>query len=416
MQLTRDANSMKFSMSVFLSGLYFLKLSLSGEDAKNFIEPAPIPIFVDSTLVSEYFKTFSHLQPSCCALKNDQHLQCGRLPELNPQLVSSCGWHKEYDISYTLGIVYSKLNNVTFPVSVAGLSMSATDIKLPQGKHMCGNCNGMLIDIDKYPENKCYMYQPTVEDSREFVTRQSLSTAFVNEVRNKLLPSWIDLEVIPDNETLTKLSNTDYKITLVYEKNVTTIPGCESIIIDSVGQFGVLQYDGPLNLTLQTSRINSEDTHVPSPTRGSFVCIAVNLCLGENSSVYIGIPTSAQLPIQKISLIHDYVLRGWNIILHSVTVRKIPTSYNFFVNFWSGLCFNYTPSSLQINLVLKIEVRGMFQFGDTKISFYFFGCLSLGDVVEKNKVSISYTKKSNISFISNVRFFRQMHLVNGLYL
>ena len=416
--LTRDANSMKFSMTVFLPGLHFLKLSLSGEDAKTFTEPAPMPIIVHSTLESNYFKMFSHLQPSCCALNDDQHqyLQCGGLPELNPQLVSSCGWHKDNDISYTLGIVYSKLNNVTFPVSVAGLSISDTDIKIPQGKHICGNCKGLLMDIDKYPENKCYMYKPTGEDSSEFVIRQSLSTAFVNEARNKLLPSWIDLEVTPDSETLTKVSETDYKITLATTTDVTTTPGCESIIIDSVGQFGVLQHDGPLNLTLQTSRINYEDIYIPSPTRGSSVCIAVNLCLGENSPVYIGIPSSAQQSIQKISFIHDYVLRGWNIIFHSATVRKIPTTFNFFVNFWNGLLPNYIPSSFQTNLIHKMEASGSFKYRHTEVSFSFFGNLSHDYVVDKNKVSIICTKKTNMFFISIVRFFKQMHLVNGLYL
>ena len=44
------------------------------------------------------------------------------------------------------------------------------------------------MDNDKYPENKCFMYQPTGENLSEFVTRQSLSTAFVTEVQNKLLP------------------------------------------------------------------------------------------------------------------------------------------------------------------------------------------------------------------------------------
>ena len=230
------------------------------------------------------------------------------------------------------------------------------------------------------------MYEPTGEDSTEFVTRQSLSTAFVNEVRNKLLPSWIDLEVTPDSETLTKVSETDYKITLATTTDVTTTPGCESIIIDSVGQFGVLQYDGPLNLTLQISRINYEDTHVPSPTRGSSVCIAVKLCLGENSPVYIGIPSSAQLSIQKISFIDDLILRGWNIIFHSATVRKIPASFNYIVNFWNGLIPNYIPSSFQTNLVLNMEISGSFKYRHTEVSFSFFGNLSHDYVVDENKV------------------------------
>ena len=392
-QLTRYVNSMTFSMSVFFSGLHFLTLSLSGEDAKNFTEPALIPIIVHSTSESEYFKTFSNLEPSCCALNDNKYLQCGGLPELNPQLVSSCGWHKEDDkTNYTLGIVYSKLNNVTFPVSVAGLSISNTGIKIPQGKDMCGNCNGMLMDIDKYPQYKCYMYQPTGEDSREFVTRQSLSTAFVNEARNKLLPSWIDLEVTPDSETLTKVSETDYKITLATTTDVTTIPGCESIIIDPNGQFGVLQHDGPLNLTLQISKINYEDMHISSPTRGFSVCIAVNLCLGENSPVYIGIPSSTQPSIQKISFIHNYVLRGWNIIFHSATVHKIPASFNYVVNFWNGLLPNYRPSSFQTNLVLNMETSGSFKYRHTEVSFSFFGNLSHDYVVDKNKVSISIIK------------------------
>ena len=389
-------------MVIFRTGLYFLTLLLSGEDAKNFREPASLSFIVPTLSESQYFKTFSHIQPSCCALNNvrGQHLQCGGLPELNPQLVSSCGWHNENDkANYTLGIVYSILNNVTFPVSVAGLSISDTDIKIPQGKQMCGNCNGMLMDINKYPGNKCYTHKPNGEDSREFVTRQSLSTAFVNEVRNKLLPSWIDLEVTPDNETLTKVSETDYKITLAYEKDVTTIPGCESIIIDSVGQFGVLQHDGPLKLTLQISAINYyEDTRVPSPARGSSVCIAVNLCLGENSSIYIGIPSSAQKSIQKISFIHDLILRGWNITFHSATVHKIPTLFHFLMKFWNGLLPTYRPSSFQTNLVLNIETSGSLKYRHTEVSFSFCGNLSLNYDVE-NKVSISITKNINMSFI-----------------
>ena len=417
--LTRDTNSMKFSMTIFLPGLHFLKLSLSGEDAKNFTDPAPMPIVVRTTQESDYFKTFSHLEPSCCSLNDDQYqyLQCGVLPELNPQLVSSCGWHKDNDITkYTLGIVYSKLNNVTFPVSVAGLSISDKDIKLPQGKHICGNCKGLLMDIDKYPENKCYMYQPTGEDSSEFVTRQSLSTAFVNEVQNKLLPSWIDLAVTPDSETLTKVSETDYKISLATTTDVTKTPGCESIIIDTIGQFGVLQHDGPLNLTLQTSRIIYEDIYIPSPTRGSSFCIAVNLCLGENSPVYIGIPSSAQLSIQKISFIHNFVLRGWNTIFHSATVHKIPTSVHLLMNFWNGLLPNYRPLSFDTNLLLNMETSGSFKYQHTEVSLSFFGNLSHDYVVDKNTVRIINTKTTNMSFISIVRFFKQMHLVNGLYL
>ena len=54
--LTRDVNNMKFTMIIFQSGLHFLTLSLSGEDAKNFTEPALIPIVVHSTLESEKFK------------------------------------------------------------------------------------------------------------------------------------------------------------------------------------------------------------------------------------------------------------------------------------------------------------------------------------------------------------------------
>ena len=413
--LTRDVNNMKFSMIVFLSGLHFLTLSLSGENAKNFTEPAPMPIITHSTLESNYFKTFSNLQPSCCEINNDQLLQCGVLPGLNPQLISSCGWHKEDDITkYTLGIVYSKLNNVTFPVSVAGLSITDTDIKIPQRIYFCGNCKGMLMDIDKYPENKCYMYKPTGEDSREFVIRQSLSTAFVTEIQNKLLPSWIDLEVTPDSETLTKLSITDYKITLATTTDVTKTPGCESIIIDSIGQFGVLQHDGPLNLTLQASRINYENTYIPSPTKESSVCIAVNLCLGENSPVYIGIPSSAQQSIQKISFIHDLILRGWNIIFHSVSVHKIPILFTFSGKFWNGIHSNYT-SSFQANLFHKMEASGSFKYRHNEVSFSFFGNLSHDYVVDKNKVSNSIIKKTNISFISIVRFFKQMHLVNGLY-
>ena len=90
--------------------------------------------------------------------------------------------------------------------------------------------------------------------------------------------------------------------------------GCESLIVDrSEGYFSVLQHKGPLNLTLESS----ESTVLRSPQRGSFYCIAVHLCTGVESSVYIGIPSSAQQDITSISYISKYINKGWTLEISS---------------------------------------------------------------------------------------------------
>ena len=341
--------------------------------------PGPISFIVSSQQPSVYFSTFryrNYIWQSCCNLHANLSICLKRRPDV--QLLSSCSWH--YDSNngsfISSGIVFSSYNNLQLPVSLAGIVLSTTPLKLtlPTNRSSCGNCNGQLNSLNTTHVNRddvCYEHNATIEDLQEFVKRQSLTITFLKNIQ-QILPKWILLTTLPDNTAINKITNEDLMVNIVELSSLYSLTGCESLLIDqSEGYFSVLQHNGPLNLTLESS----ESTVLRSPQKGSFYCIAVHLCSGIESSVYIGIPSSAQQDITSVSYISKYINKGWTLEISSVVLRKNVNNVTMFSRYWNGMSFDFHLSRQlsEFNMILKVKTTGSFSYCNTSIAVAFNG-------------------------------------------
>ena len=280
-QFTQTTNEVTVPVH-YIEGAYFLTFSVSGKDETIFNVPDQISIIKQAN-ESLPFRQLD-ISLTCSKQRNSKLLGIvGR--RKNIYFLSSCAWNKEK--TKTLGIVYSKLNDIAFPISVLGLDASGG---IDQSKSTLRNRD----KLDNFPPCTCIGGIPLEPNSThviELASRQVLSTAFVDEIQSKLLPNWIKLSATEDSSAKDKILDSDFKVNVVPRNNVSNQTGCESVIVDTTsGQFAILQHDSPLNLKLETSLNNFESINLPSPpSRGLVYCVAVNLLSGKQSPVYFGV-------------------------------------------------------------------------------------------------------------------------------
>ena len=367
--------------------------------------PGPIFFIVFSSQSSDYFHTFQdrdYIQQSCCSLHKSfilfqSVLVCPSSKSRSQvQLISSCSWH--YDSNNGLyissGIIFSSYNDLQLPVSSAGIVLTPTPVKLtlPTDRSSCGNCNeklSSLNNIDVNGSDVCYEHSATTKDLQEFLERQSLTITYLKKIQ-QLLPKWILLTSSPDNAAINKIGNEDFMVNIVELSSLYSLIGCESLIVDrSEGYFSVLQHNGPLNLTLESL----ESTVLRSPQRGTFYCIAVHLCSGIESSVYIGIPSSVQQDITNISYISKYINKGWRLEISNIVLRKNVENVTMFSKYWNGMSFDFHLSQQlsQFDMILKVKMSGSFSYCNTSVAVVFNGIVryqyNFNDTI-KTQVSI----------------------------
>ena len=347
--------SRSLTLTAFNAGSFSLKIV--GVDAP------PVP-FVITSGSSPYFDNpyFDGVQPSCCG----NTLPICRDPV---ELLSSCSWDKASQPHVTRGIVFIEYDNMKVPISLAGLQITTsgtitTTLPPRDNTASCSSC-GIFI-------GNCYKYVPTPEDLSEFVKNQSLTVSFLSSIRSSLFSKWFSLDKAEDMNALNKLSNTDFLVKLVPSTILLAEKGCESLIIeDSEGQFILLQHNGPLNLT-----VKYESPFVlPSPSLYDYYCIAVHVCSGQRSPVYIGLPPSAQNGIRSISFISNYVRKGWEFYFKSATLTKISQKSYFGKKIWNGITYREHSSrvNIQYNAIVNMEAQGQYTYGMTNVNLSFSG-------------------------------------------
>ena len=358
-------------------GLFLLVFSVSGNNSEVFNVPDPISV-IKPVKQSLPFNQLN-VNLTCSNETSTNLFSCGIINDVF--LVSSCEWNENQN--KTLGIVYSKLNDIAFPISVLGLD--ATN-GIEQSK-------STLENRDDFPRCTCSLdkpLEPTSTHVMELASQQVLSTAFVDEIQSKLLPNWIKLNVTEDSSALDKIAESDFKVNVVPEYSVSNQIGCESVIVETTGQFAILQHDGPLNLKLKTS-LNFESINLSPPSRGSVYCVAVNLCNGKDSPVHFGLPLSSQPTINGISFFEKYINKGWNINLKSVIVRNTSKDIIVSTTFWNGITSEYNPwpLSFEYDVLGNMEVTdGSFQLYQTVVGFTFAGHVSYEYIVDGSQVYV----------------------------
>ena len=352
-----------------------------GSDTFQLSGVPPVPIFVISgSNESPYFNKSDNIQPSCCSSTFTSI--CGDKTAV--QLNSSCSWDTGSFLT-TSGIVFIIYDNMAVPLSLAGVNITSESIALPSPNvdTTCSNCANKLTELGS---SECYKYMPTADDLSEFVKRQSLTKSFLLSIKSSLFPSWCNISVTNDPDAINKLSSTDYFAKLVSPAKLLDEKGCESLVIgdNNDGRFLILQHNGPLNLTLE----NEQSSVLNSPSSSDFYCIAVHVCSGQRSPVYIGLPPSAQDGIGRISFISYYIKKGWTFDFKSVSLSKTLQESVLQTKFWNGYQYMQRHSRIhfQYDTLMNMNVQGRFSYGMASVTLNFRGLARYKYITKKNKV------------------------------
>ncbi|XP_019853361.1 PREDICTED: uncharacterized protein LOC105313106 isoform X2 [Amphimedon queenslandica] len=336
-------------------------------------------LFVSGSNESLYFNKSDNIQPSCCSSTHASI--CG--DQIPVQLNSSCSW----DSDTTRGIVFIIYDNLTVPLSLAGVNISSeNNIALPleDDDAMCSNCANKLTELGS---GKCYKHMPTPDDLSEFVKRQSLTNSFLSSIKSSLFPSWFNISITDNLNAIDKVSSTDYLAKLVSPAKLINEKGCESLVIGdkNKGRFLVLQHNGPINLTLE----NEQSFVLNSRSPSDFYCIAVHVCSGQRSPVYIGLPPSAQDGIKKISFISNYIKKGWTFDFKSVSLSKTLQQSVLQTKLWNGYQYMQQHSGIhfQYDTLVNMNVQGMFSYGIANVALTFRGLAQYKYITTKEKAN-----------------------------
>ena len=361
------------------------------------IDIPTLSFIVLSGNASQYFSTFGDspiIKPSCCKpFYSNTLLKCSNK---FVQLRSSCTWKRlPNNFNSTQGIVFAIYGNIEIPVSLAGLTIStagtlSTTLPNIDRNASCGKCKPTLKPLSNLTSdnNACYEHIPKPADLEAFVEKQSLTATFLSAIERQMFPRWFNILTAEDNMALNRLNDRDYIANIMDKTALLLEPGCESLVVDEANHLIVLQHNGPLNVT-----VGSETTLLPSPIgRLSYYCIAVSLCSGNKSSVYIGIPSSAQTDLAKISFISNYINKGWKFEFLSATLSQKDRKVQFNVKYWNGLLYSEHSHRLNINYdtVLNMSVSGGFLYETTAADFEFNGQVWYKYVTNNAMVHIKY--------------------------
>ena len=370
------------TLTAFAPGLFSLKFVG--------VDTPPVPFVVTFDGSSPYFDNpyFDGVQPSCC--KNT-------LPVCHDpvELMSSCSWDKASQPHVTRGIVFIEYDNMKVPISLAGLQITTsgtitTTLPPRDNTAMCSSCGLTPIDQLSIFTGNCYEHISTPEDLSEFVKNQSLTVSFLSSIRSSLFPSWFSLNKAEDMDALNKLSNTDFLAKIVSSNELLKEGGCESLVIEnSDGQFVLLQHNGPLNLQLETEI----PSILQSPSLSNYYCIAVHVCSGQSSPVYIGLPPSAQAGINRISFISNYIQRGWKFNFQSATLTKMPQTLFITNKLWNGVTYSEHISRVRIqyDTLVKMKAEGQYSYGMANVKLSFNGSVRYNYITERSSEVITYT-------------------------
>ena len=391
LEFNKTVTSRSLKLTAYVTGTYSLKFVG--------IDVPPVPFVVTSDSSTPFV---DEVRSSCCG-NNFQICHDAK----GVQLKSSCSWDKMSELHITRGIVFIEYDNMKVPISLAGLQITTsgtitTTLPPRDNTAMCSTCDDLTplsTPLSKFKGN-CYQHIPTPEDLSEFVKNQSLTVSFLSSIRSSLFPSWFSLDKAEDIDALNKLSNTDFLAKIVSSNELLSEGGCESLVIEnSDGQFVLLQHNGPLNLQLE-SEIPSI---LQSPSLSNYYCIAVHVCSGQSSPVYIGLPPSAQAGINRISFISNYIQRGWKFNFQSATLTKVPQTFFITNKLWNGVTYSEHNSRVRIQYgtLVNMKAEGQYSYGMANIKLSFNGSVRYNYITEASSEVITLYPLHAINLFSN---------------
>ena len=443
--ITYPETKAQFNIEGKQSGRYTLNYVLSGRSADSFATPEDSAIFVTRSRFgssNRYFQAVDTnvgiLRESCCAPDTSVFSECP-MSTNEVEFLSTCSWQRN-DSSYTTsGVVFSQFSELSLPLSIAGINVTlsrntlVTELPQSSSSSTCTPCvdnQNNIADLTKpFPPEyeKCYYYNFTIVDLEDLLTRLSLGTTYLNRI-GAILPSWIGVR--PFHGQNPSFNVDDFSGSLVVQPDLSGIPGCAEIVADEPGLYSVLRYSRTLGLFINGWPL----FYRPSPSDAP-LCIAVDLCKGTSSPVFVQLAPSVQPNIKSLPFLRQYVARGWEFTIPSVATFNTPKSIIINSTYWNGSAL-YQPSLPPFDLMMKTDITVDFSSGSLGVGCDFSGnvhylfnrmvvrivlCLHLDDVScfyksLKNFFTNLYESRSNykpdVQFLGRVQSMNCVSAVN----
>ena len=365
--LSRSSPSADVTVSGSRIGQYSLHYTLSGPEADSFDPPEDSRIFVGPKRrtpgdVNAYFRSVRNeigfLNESCC-MSTFTYPECPMTTDA-VSFLSTCSWTESNNAYETYGIVFARFRMLAIPLSISGIeidyNMGMISTRLSEASS-CEACDANMNNVVnpsqlRIPERSrnCYYYPIRPEDTVDLLSSYALANTFIHRV-SPLLPSRLGVSLLePTSGKTPSFNDGDFSTALVEMEEVSNIEGCDHIHPDSPGLYAILRYAGSYNIQLRV--YDEVQSH---STSGELVCLAVNLCMGMDSPVYIQLPRMLQTAISELNLLKPYKDADWAYSLDTATFYPTKKPVEISGTYWNGTS-TYTPQFSGANLEIGSRV------------------------------------------------------------
>ena len=287
-------------------GQYPISFEVTGINRIQFPAPDPILLVVidPESMKQGYFDSYGLIEgvinPTCCESHPEQ--MC---TDPNVLLTSSCSWMPDNENNYhTSGIVFSKLDDFNLLLSVGGASIGEKfdTLNVLERKNDC--------DCSKCNSSCCY--HPTSSDIVTFYDKEALARSFLNVIKGSF-PSWLGFTV---ENSIRSHTSTSHTVKLSSDLSLDECQHFPQVVLPHNPTLAILVYDGSIEVS-----VNNDKTFLTKlqPGISTVMCIAVNLCQGQSSPVYISLSHPMPSAINQISIFKQH---GWDLKLTGIGVSK----------------------------------------------------------------------------------------------
>ena len=407
--LNPNQTAMTFMLIARTAGYYLLQYILSGPSAVDFKTPGDSSFLVRSTRSTQtrhrYFQSIGQtvglLDEGCCPSPDILYNGCPMSTE-TIRFLSSCEWSGHEDSRDSTGVVFVNIKGLSLPLSVAGVNILNTarsiDIQsLQDSLENCERCNLTVPEVS--PEeplqsgNECYYYKYENSDFESFLRSHALAMTYLKQVV-PLLPPWIKLSYPNRMNSSLSVTSHDFSTSLVDQAELSSVDGCGSIDPDYPGLYSVFQHTRSLEVEVF-------DDFMLYDANDNSVCIAVSLCQGLQSPLYINIPASAQTTLKDM-VAQAYLREGWQFSIDSVALYDTGRNLTHSRTIWNGNEF-YRPQLPLFDVKWLTESNIVMNISDstTNVRLLFSGTILY--VFAHSKVSVDIIEKT----ISIMEYFVQ---------
>ena len=366
--LNRERNVASFEVRGEEPGQYTLRYEVSGSISDEFEMPDSAPVLVSKIRkpgsVNNYFRLLNTepgiVRESCCQPDKFAYSEC---PMSIDRVVfrSTCAW-TSYDMTHeTSGVVFAQYKTLTLPLSINGIeitydnsgSISSQLSQIPIAS--CKSCDqnqGAILNSKSLKTPTCYYYEFDPGDVEDMLKSYSLARTFISRL-SVLFPSWFGVSIPATN--VNSFQDIDFTSSLVERDDITSVSGCENIVTEDAGLYILIRYEQSFELSINGNSVlhNSSAEQDSSP-----VCIAVNLCKGMESPVFLGLPPNVQGIIHQLPVMAPYNLNGWQYTIKTITLYTTTINFPTAGMFWNGSEY-YEPDLPEFDLRVNAEARAI---------------------------------------------------------